>query len=116
VGTRIERTLYDDLDNSIAATGTFQFGLEGVEYDIDLSENHLGDLRAALARSSPPAAAGRRRPRTATGRRRATASSQSDRDGARAWWRDNAEQYGLPEYRSHGRVPDVVRTAFNAHR
>ena len=111
MGTRIERIVFDDLDNSLAAAGTFQFGLEGVEYDIDLSEDHLGDLRAALA---PFIAAGRRRPRTATGRRRAT--SQSDRDGARAWWRDNAEKHGLPEYRSHGRVPEVVRTAFNAHR
>ena len=39
----------DDLDGS-AAEGTIRFGLDGVEYEIDLSAEHSQELRDALAR------------------------------------------------------------------
>jgi hypothetical protein len=43
------RTLFiDDIDCS-AAEGTVRFGLDGTDYEIDLSAVHAADLRAALA-------------------------------------------------------------------
>ena len=67
--------------------------LEEVEYEIDLSETNLGELRAALARFI---AAGRRQPRP-TARRRARTEPPS-RPGIRAGWATNAEQLGLPAH------------------
>lgn len=45
---RVQMVLEDDLDGSEAAE-TVQFALDGVSYEIDLSEKHAGQLRAALA-------------------------------------------------------------------
>ena len=42
------QTLYiDDIDGSEAA-GTVRFGLDGVDYEIDLSAGHADELHAAL--------------------------------------------------------------------
>ena len=82
----------DDLDGS-DASGTFDFSLEGRNYQIDLSDENAAKLRDALApyigaavrpvavvagalrgrpqwRTSPPARAARKRPRSAGGRAR----------------------------------------------
>jgi hypothetical protein len=112
VGTRVQHIVFDDLDHSTDNVATYRFALEGVEYDIDLSEQHLGDLRAALA---PFIAAGRRRPRVAS---KAGARSGDSKDltrRVRAWWMANAEHLPLPPYSSHGRVPAAVRTAYDNH-
>ena len=46
---RIQTLLIDDLDGGEAA-GTVRFGLDGTDYEIDLSAAHSDELRKALAR------------------------------------------------------------------
>jgi hypothetical protein len=112
VGTRVQHIVFDDLDHSTGDVATYRFALEGVHYEIDLSEQHLGDLRAALA---PFITAGRRQPRSAStaGARAGDAKALTRR--VRAWWMANAEPLHLPPYSSHGRVPDAVRAAYDTH-
>ncbi len=112
MGTRVQHIVFDDLDHSTDNVATYRFALEGVEYDIDLSEQHLGDLRAALA---PFIAAGRRRPRAASRTAARTGDSKDLTRRVRAWWMANAEHLPLAPYSSHGRVPDAVRTAYDNH-
>ena len=68
---KVQVQLIDDLDGS-DADGTVRFGLDGTEYEIDLSAGHAQELRGALARyvgaarrqggGRRPARAGRRAP------------------------------------------------------
>jgi hypothetical protein len=44
---RIQTLLIDDLDGG-EAVGTVRFGLDGTEYEIDLSATHSDELRKAL--------------------------------------------------------------------
>ena len=44
---KIQTLFIDDLDGSEAA-GTVRFGLDGTEYEIDLSTAHSDELRKAL--------------------------------------------------------------------
>ena len=98
--------LVDDLDGG-EAEGTVRFGLDGAEYEIDLSAEHAEALRAALApfigaaRRSP--AAGRR---PARGGRRAGASGL-DTTEVREW----ARAQGI-EVKDRGRVPAEVIARF----
>lgn len=45
---RVHVVLVDDIDGGDAAE-TVSFGLDGVDYEIDLSAQHAGQLREALA-------------------------------------------------------------------
>lgn len=45
---RVHMVLEDDLDGSEAAE-TVHFALDGVSYEIDLSDKHAGELREVLA-------------------------------------------------------------------
>ncbi|WP_258802351.1 histone-like nucleoid-structuring protein Lsr2 [Pseudarthrobacter sp. NS4] len=47
--TRTVIELIDDLDGS-QASETIRFGLDGTDYEIDLTEQNAGSLRSALAR------------------------------------------------------------------
>ena len=49
VAQKIQTLVIDDLDGS-AAEGTVRFGLDGMEYEIDLNAGHARELRGALAR------------------------------------------------------------------
>ena len=53
---KVQTFLIDDLDGS-EADGTIRFGLDGVDYEIDLNAAHAGELRDILASY---AAAGRK--------------------------------------------------------
>ena len=55
---KIQTLFIDDIDGS-EAEGTVRFGLDGTDYEIDLSAAHAADLRAALA---PFIAVGRKVP------------------------------------------------------
>ena len=46
---KVQTFLIDDLDGS-DAEGTVRFGLDGAQYEIDLSTDHAKELRTALAR------------------------------------------------------------------
>jgi hypothetical protein len=89
----------DDLDGS-EASGSVEFGLDGREYMIDLSDENAARLRDALA----PYVAAARRVGRGRGRAAATSSPAGQRRNlaeARGWLRDN----GYP-VKDRGRIPD----------
>ena len=104
---RVNVVLVDDLDGSDADEMVI-FGLDGVDYEIDLTAENAQELREALA---PYVAAARRR----TGVRRRKNSRPAASAGAasaaeiRSWARDNG--WDVPE---RGRVAAEVREAYNA--
>ncbi len=105
---KIQTFFIDDLDGS-EAEGTISFGLDGTQYEVDLSTDHAKELRTALARYIE---AGRKV--TSTGRqpgqnRRKPPASGISNTEARAW----AKAHGL-EVKDRGRVPADVLAQFQA--
>ncbi len=96
--------LVDDLDEG-EADETVSFGLDGTDYEIDLSKKNAAKLRDALA---PYVGAGRKASRGRRGRRSAGRSDigPSSRE-IRDWARSNG--YEVSE---RGRIPAEVREAF----
>jgi hypothetical protein len=74
VAQKIQTLYIDDLDGT-EAEGTVRFGLDGIEYEIDLNAEHAQALRHALARyvhAARRAGGGTRRPaRSRRGREQA---------------------------------------------
>lgn len=106
--------LTDDLDGG-DADRTIEFGLDGVNYTIDLSEKNAGKLRRAL---EPYLTAAAKVGRTgANGRiasRAAAAPSRSNREQNQAI-REWAVKNGY-EVSERGRIPASVVEAFHAKR
>ena len=102
---KVHIVLEDDLDGS-PATETVSFGLDGKTYEIDLNDKNAGKLRDALAAyvAAARSTGGRRGGRKAT----ATNLGPSARE-VRDWARSNG--YNVPD---RGRIPDDVRSAFDA--
>jgi len=106
---RVQIVLEDDLDGGVAAE-TVTFGLDGVSYEIDLSDKNAGKLRDEFANWIGHArrSGGRR----TTGRRIAggssTASSRRDLSAVRAWARANGHQVS-----DRGRVSAAVQEAYD---
>src|ERR1700733_11177062 len=93
---RIQTLLIDDLDGGEAA-GTVRFGLDGTEYEIDLSAAHSDELREALGQYLAHA----RRTGTARSAVRIRRGSASvDTAKVREW----AKGQGI-EVKDRGRVP-----------
>lgn len=102
-------TLVDDLDEAKAADETISFGLDGRDYEIDLSRAHAGELRKMASRYIAAA----RRAKTAV-RQRPARRTQADRERARqirAW----AVEKGLMTT-ERGRIPEHVTREFEASR
>ncbi len=106
---RVEVRMIDDVDQG-PADETVEFGLDGVEYAIDLSSSNAQQLRESLA---PWVQHGRR----LRGRQGRAASSRSNGSAGpsasdvRAW----AAEQGI-ELSSRGRIPAEVRQAYaDAH-
>ncbi len=99
---RVQIVLEDDLDGG-TADETVAFGLDGAEYEIDLSAKNANGLRDALAPWLGHArkVGGRRRRGVKTG----AASSTSD---VRAWAQANGHDVS-----SRGRVSAEVREAYD---
>jgi len=102
--------LVDDIDGS-EATETVTFGLDGSEYEIDLSSDNADRLREVLA---PYIGHGRRasgRRRSGGGARAAAPSRSAGPSPAeiRSWARENG--WDVPE---RGRVSAEVREAYAA--
>ena len=97
---RIQTLLIDDLDGG-AADGTVRFGLDGTEYEIDLSAANSDEMRKALELYLAHA---RRAGGPARSAARARRSSAVDTAKVREW----AKGQGI-EVKDRGRVPaDVV--------
>ncbi|MHC2999803.1 histone-like nucleoid-structuring protein Lsr2 [Microbacterium sp. HJ5] len=120
---RIVHQLVDDLDGTILEVGegeTVLFSLDGVAYEIDLTEGNASALRDALA---PYVAAGRsvgssRGGSRGTGgsssaggsaNRKRRRSGQQDYSAVRAWAKENGHQVS-----ERGRVPASVLDAYEA--
>ena len=103
---KVQTLLVDDIDGS-EAEGTVRFGLDGAEYEIDLSAEHALALRDALARYVGAArrvrANGRHPARSGRG---APAGGLNTAD-IRAW----ARAQGI-EVKDRGRIPAEVVTRF----
>jgi hypothetical protein len=102
--------LVDDLDQSPLADGegeTIVFGLDGVEYEIDLSAAHAKDLRDAL--ETFVAAARPRARRSAGTTTRRTTPVKRDLESVRAWANENGFKVS-----DRGRIPAAVSEAYHA--
>ena len=100
---RVQVILEDDFDGT-TADETVVFGLDGAEYEIDLSKANAGALRDALA----PWVANARK---VGGRRRRAGKTNfvSSTSDIRAWAQENGY-----EVSSRGRVAAEVREAFES--
>ncbi len=108
---RVNVVLVDDIDGNDASE-TVSFALDGVDYEIDLSDEHAAQLREALALyiGHGRRTGGRRR----SGRKSSAGASAVTEGGPsaadiRAWARENG--YEVPE---RGRVSAEVREAYAA--
>jgi hypothetical protein len=99
-------TLVDDLDQA-KADETVSFGLDGREYEIDLSRAHAGELRRMVSRYAAVARKARTAVHPRSGRR-----TQADRERSRrirAW----AVERGLMTS-ERGRIPEHVTHEYEA--
>jgi hypothetical protein len=105
VATRVTVVLEDDLDGG-PADETVRFGLDGVEYEIDLSKQHARTFRRELASFLVHARRAERERR----RRPARSPSGRRRSGdIRAWAKDAGIQVS-----DRGRIPASVVTQYQA--
>jgi hypothetical protein len=104
VATKVTVVLEDDLDGG-PADETVRFGLDGVDYEIDLSKQHARTFRRELAAflvHARRAERARRRPaRGSSGRRRS--------GDIRAWAKDAGIQVS-----DRGRIPASVVAQYQA--
>jgi hypothetical protein len=103
----------DDLDGS-EASGTFDFSLEGRNYQIDLSDENAAKLREALspfidaARKAGGRGSGRGRRQTAPAEK-PTRSNRDETQAIREWARQNGHKVN-----ARGRIPKAVVEAYRA--
>ncbi len=105
---KVQTLFIDDLDGS-EAEGSVRFGLDGVEYEIDLNAGHAQELREALAPyvSAARRAGGGARRSAKTGRK-APAGGLNTTE-IREW----AKAQGI-EVKDRGRVPAELVVKFKA--
>jgi nucleoid-associated protein Lsr2 len=102
---KVQTLFIDDIDGG-EAEGTIRFGLDGSEYEIDLSTKHSSELRSTLDKYVSHArkiGATTRRPATRGGRK----PSATDTVAVRAWARENGY-----DIKDRGRVPADLVTKY----
>jgi hypothetical protein len=112
---RITTELVDDLDGGIITAGqggTVSFGLDGKQYEIDLTSANADRLRSALFPFIAKArSAGGSRSRGsasgASGRSRATSSASGETQRIREWAQANGYPVG-----DRGRIAAEIREAY----
>jgi len=106
--------LTDDLDGG-DADRTIEFGLDGVNYTIDLSEKNAGKLRKALdpylSVASKVGRSGINRSIASRGSAVASRSNRDQNQSIREWATKNG--YEVSE---RGRIPASIAEAFHAKR
>jgi hypothetical protein len=105
---KIVEYIISDLDGG-PADETIRFGLEGTEYEIDLSWAHGKELREALAKfvehARTVSRGGGRGGATGRTRRSARDANAIDTNACRTWLKEN----GYEEVKDRGRIPaDLV--------
>ena len=117
---KVQVLLVCDLhDDEVEGTETVAFGLDGSSYEIDVCDQHAGELRDAFARyvggarrAGRAAAPAQRRPRSSGGGGKASASTGGDRQRVqeiREWARSNGHQVS-----ERGRLSAAVVAAYEA--
>jgi nucleoid-associated protein Lsr2 len=109
VAKRNVTTLIDDLTGKELADGTGEtvnFSLDGVRYELDVTNRAAQRLRSALA---PYVKAGRRIPGSRSKRTVRRSRIASDPAAVRAW----ANSQGIP-ISNRGRIPAAVTAQFEA--
>ncbi|WP_349428098.1 Lsr2 family protein [Microbacterium sp. LWS13-1.2] len=112
---RIVHQLVDDIDGTLLEAGegeTVLFSLDGVAYEIDLTEENASALRSALERYTKAARAvssSRATSSTASAGRKRRRSGQQDFSAVREWAKQNGYQVS-----ERGRVPASVLEAYEA--
>ncbi|WP_305787823.1 histone-like nucleoid-structuring protein Lsr2 [Symbioplanes lichenis] len=108
---QIITVLTDDIDGS-TADRTIEFGLDGVAYTIDLSEENIAKLRQTLEPyvtvATRVSRAGVRRGAPAPAQSAPTRTSRAQNQAIRDW----AAQNGY-ELSDRGRIPANIVTAYN---
>jgi hypothetical protein len=115
VAQRTTVMLVDDLDGS-AADESLEFGLDGVSYEIDLTDVHAAALRDALApyvaharrTGRGPATPARSRPSSAPTSSSTASGDREQNQAIRIW----AARHGHP-LSTRGRIPAAVSEAFH---
>jgi hypothetical protein len=102
---RVQVLLVDDIDGGTAQE-TVTFALDGVTYEIDLSEGNAAQLREAVGRWVGPARRITGRATRGRGPRRNTGGEIAK---IRAWAKANGYQVS-----DRGRIPADVRQAYDA--
>jgi hypothetical protein len=98
--------LIDDLDEGVADE-TVKFGLDGVQYEIDLSAKNAAKLREILG---PYVNAGTRlRAGTATRRRGAPSGDRAQNRAIREWARSKRKKIS-----DRGRIPEEIVAEYHA--
>lgn len=112
---RIVHQLVDDLDGTQLDVGdgeTVLFSLDGVAYEIDLTDENAAALREAFARyvdaARPISRSARTGAGSTAGARKRRRSGQQDYTAIRAWAKDNGFQVS-----ERGRVPANVLEAYD---
>ena len=105
----VQIILEDDLDGG-PAEETVRFGLDGAQYEIDLSESNAAKLRDAVR---PFIAKARRaQSKQAPKQARPTGKSNPDTAAIRQWARENGHQVS-----DRGRIhQDVQKAYYDAHK
>lgn len=102
---KIVSTLIDDIDGG-EATETIQFGIDGVMYTIDLSEENAATLRDVFREWTNAAT---KMKRTGPGRKQAPRNTNVDNDAIREWAR--SEGYAVSD---RGRIKQEIIDAYNS--
>jgi hypothetical protein len=107
VAQKIQTLFIDDMDGS-PAEGTVRFGLDGIDYEIDLNAEHTEALHSALARYVEAARRGSSTSRPAKRRRKPGADAVNNSEV-----RDWARGQGI-EVKDRGRIPAELVVKFRA--
>lgn len=115
---RVITHLIDDLDETSEASETVSFGLDGSQYEIDLTDAHAAELREALSgyidaarRVSGGSRTGGRSQKRSTSAAGKSGGDQLDLGAVRAW----ARKQGM-DVSERGRVSGKVLQAYrDAH-
>ena len=107
---KVQVVLTDDLDGT-QADETVQFALDGVTYEIDLSDDNAAGLREGLASwiGNARKVGGRSAARTRTGGRQRASGGKADLGAVRGWARENGFTIS-----DRGRVSKEVLEAYTA--
>lgn len=104
---RVEVVLIDDVDGGDAAE-TVTFGLDGVTYEIDLSDKNARKLRDDFATWSGHARRAGSTGRSVSRKRPGTSAKRSDLSAVREWARQNGHNVS-----ERGRISAEVQEAYD---